>query len=138
MNWIFFVIIILVVLIGITLLFKLAKFVFKLASLVLLLALIIWAGVYVYNLASEPTKLYVLKHNDSEYSAYDLSGQSYNFTSLNSEEFNQTIILYKDIFILDRSTLNVSCETNESTFDCVKSLKNKKVWVKYDPQSADS
>ncbi len=120
MDLIYWIIILVIVIIGVGLTFKIAKFFFKMVSLVLLLIVFVWFGFFLYDLDSDPQNLYIVLQNDT-YSGYTLLGKQFEFSTLDDEYFNQSIENISNVFLIDYETLSKECgksadinTTNES------------------------
>ena len=127
------IILIFLALLLIGIVFKLAKFVFKLASLVLLFVVIIWIGLFIFNLSGETsestTKLYVVELNDS-YNAYTLSGENYTFVDIESDEALETLNQYDSIYLISYETLRSNCVENTTLMNCVQNVSLEQFWKK--------
>jgi predicted membrane metal-binding protein len=127
MNWIIIILIVLIVMVAFAVLYKLATFVIKVASLVLLLALLIWGGFYLYQQNAQSDTLYIIKQNDT-YAAYDLTGKSLNITDIDSTDYNSTTKDYAKIYLIDKDQLGDLCTENMTKFACIKASKNISLW----------
>jgi len=129
MNIVGFVILVFIALLLVGIVFKLAKFALKLASLVILFVFIIWIGFFIYDNSSEaPTdRLYVIEFNDS-FRGYTLGGENYNFTDLEDEDTVETLSNFDNVYLVSYDTLKKSCIENSSILNCVKNASLDSFW----------
>ena len=134
MDIIGFVVLVFIGLLLIGILFKLAKFVLKLFSLLLLFAVLIWLGVFIYDSSlldqaqGLNDKLYVVEF-EQEYRAYTLSGTNYTFVNLTNDGTLDVFESFDSVYLISYETIRDICVDNTTVFTCIQNASLELIWT---------